>query len=205
MSDDHFNQLAHRTKRLQHIANEFDHNIKVESAMVFIDEHCEVNISSEVPTRIIQWNQLRAFIQTLVNDQEYHTKSHKVIKHLEKYRVVSPFQPMELDVQKAAREFRRGLSCSECAHYNIKTTFQYLRCKSCGHGEYKNAAIQRMAQDLRYIYYYQPDKITSRIIFDYCGGLISKRTIIRTLRSLYPIINKSTSSYYEVPLLDLWK
>lgn len=203
MSDNHFNQLAHRTKRLQHIANDFDNNIKVESVMVFIDEHCEVNISAEAPTRVIQRHQLRAFIQTLTNEQEYHAGSQKVIHHLEKYRVASPFQPIEIDGQKVAREFRRGLACSECRQFNINTSLLYLRCKSCGHEEYKKSAVQRMALELRYIYYYQPEKITSGIILEYCGGLISKRTIVRSLRSTYPLVNKSSKSYYEVPLLDL--
>ncbi|XJS10794.1 nuclease-related domain-containing protein [Aerococcaceae bacterium WGS1372] len=202
MGDNHFKQLGHRTQRLQHIASKLNSEIKVESVMVFINEHCEVDISSEITTKIVLRHQLRFFIQSLVNNQQNFFVN-KVIKHLEKYRVGSPFQPLRLDGQKVAREIRRGISCAKCNKFNTYPTYQYIRCRNCGHNEFKNKAIIRVALELRYLYYYQPTKITSQLLFEFCGESMSKRTIINSLANKFEYIKNGPKSYYEVPLLHL--
>lgn len=201
MSDNYFTQLVHRTQRLQHIATDFNPDIKVESAMVFIDEHCEVSILSDISTRVVQRNQLRSFIKSLTNEQPTRSMN-QVVRHLDKYRVASPFQPIYFESEKVASEVRRGVTCSNCRSFNTYTTQQYIKCKICNHYEYKYLAVSELALELRYIHYYDPSKITSRRLFEFCGKKISQRTIIRALASKFKYVEKGPKSYYEVPLLN---
>lgn len=205
MGDNYFTQLIHRTQRLQHIANELNPAIKVESVMVFIDEHCDVQITSDISTKVLQKHQLRAYVESLTNDSKYEQQLlslDRVIKHLEKYRVVSPFQPLLLTDNKVEKELRRGVSCCECQSFNTKTSFKYVICQKCGKKEYKKAAIMRATLELRYIHYYHPTKITCRKIYEYCDKAISKSTIAQVLTTQFQVVNKGRSSFYRIPPLQ---
>lgn len=203
MSDNYFSQLTHRARRLQHIANDFDNNIKVESVMVFIGEHCDVEISSKISTKILLRNQLKAYIQALTNEQIHDRPTYsmdKIVRHLENYRVEAPFKPMVLDSDKVAKEIQRGISCSSCQSFNTDTTHKTVKCRTCGQIEFKKQAVVRAALELRQLYYYEPNKITNHNIYDYLAGLISRKTIMTTMNSHYQVVNKSKYSYYDVTL-----
>lgn len=88
MSDNYFHQLDHRTQRLRHIANELNPSIEVESVMVFIDEHCDVNIQSTPSTKVIQRHQLKLYIESLAKStaqRDGELSKSKIMKHLDKY------------------------------------------------------------------------------------------------------------------------
>lgn len=203
MSDNYFNQLVHRTKRLQHIANEFNESIKVDSVIVFIDEHCEVNIATDTSIKIVQRHQLRAYIKSLVEEQSREVKivsKQKVIKHLDKFRVASPFQPLIIEGQKGMAEIRRGISCFNCKSLNTRMTYKNVCCQSCGKKELKHLAVTRTALEMRYIFYYDKSMITRRGIYDFCGGTISKSVITKAMSKKFCLVNKGRNSYYDIPL-----
>ncbi|XJS10962.1 nuclease-related domain-containing protein [Aerococcaceae bacterium WGS1372] len=203
MSDNHINQLAHRTKRIQHIANELNSSIKIESIMVFIDEHCEVDIQSDIPMKVIQRNQLRAYISSLVNEQRNESQVislNKMLNHLEKYRAESPFQPMLFEPCHLENRIRNGISCFNCHSFDTTVAKKLVSCRQCGYKAYKKQVVINAALELRYIYYYDTSKITNAAIFEYCGGLISSRTISSAMSSHFMLVSKGTRSYYDVPL-----
>lgn len=98
-------------------------------------------------------------------------------------------------------KIQKGIYCVNCYSYENILSKKSIKCKECADKEPKNQAIQRVALDLRYIYYYHPEKVTTHTIYELCGKTISKRTINRTLKTLYPFINKRPRSYYDIPLL----
>lgn len=204
MSDNHFIQLAHRTQRMRHIASELNPNIQVESVMVFIDEHCEINIQSKVSTKVIQRNQLKNYIETLSSEQKRRgdrvTSISLISKHLEYYRVPSPFKPKVIDDPTLQMSTRPGIHCAHCHSYQTLVSDRYIKCKACGHNEAKNLAICRVALELRYIHYYHPEKVTTHAIYELCGRTISKKTISQVLKTQYSKVDKGPRTYYEIPL-----
>lgn len=203
MSDNHFDQLAHRTKRLRHIAAELNSNIEVDSIMVFIDEHCEVSIQSEISTQVIQRHQLKFFIESWSKERNRNIQGQSmqnIISHLDKYRVASPYQPILLNDKKLPNEIRKGIYCPDCLSYNTQATHRVIKCMNCGNKEYKKIAVHRLSSELRYIHYYQPEKVTTHAIFELCGGRISKENIYRAMATKYTRVEKGPKSYYKVPL-----
>lgn len=146
MSDNHFIQLAHRTQRLQHIANELNSKIKVESVIVFIDEHCEVSIESEISTKVIQRHQLKFYIESITKADHQGDRVpsiNQIAEHIGKYQITSPFRPKLLSNARQYNELRKGINCAKCQSFNISIAYQSTRCHDCGHREYKKLVVSK--------------------------------------------------------------
>lgn len=205
MSDNHFHQLSHRTQRLQHIASELSQHIKVESVMIFIDEHCELSIQSDVQIKLVQRNQLKSYIESISQNtllENHGPTPNQIKKHLDKYRVDSPFQPIILSDQQVKSEIRKGVDCAQCQSFNTAIAHRLITCQDCGQKEYKSFAIQRAALDLRYMYYYHPEKVTTHAVYELCGSAIQKRSISKTLLTKYKLVENGPKSYYKIQVQD---
>lgn len=205
MGDNHFTQLFHRTRRIQHIAAKLHTDIEVNSVMVFIGEHCEVDIESEIAIKVVLRNQLKYFINSIVNESRYerpHCSKKEVTEVLNKYKVQSPYQPLLFSENKVNREMRKGITCARCQSYNTYATQKNIKCKVCSHVEQKRSTVLRTALELQYLYYYNPEKITSQKIYDVCGGVISRGFIYKTLGTNYKRIDKGPRTHYVISKIE---
>jgi hypothetical protein len=131
----------------QNLCREINPLLNVTGALIFIGEHNQVNIQSEVDDiQIVTRTGLRAFIQNIAaNERNYPyppIDSQQLITHFEKHEVLNPFNPSSSFRPKDLLDGRLGIYCKRCFCFDLKTTRKFVKCK-CGFVELRRAAILR--------------------------------------------------------------
>jgi hypothetical protein len=92
---------------------------------------------------------------------------------------------------------RKGLTSGCCRSFllNVKAEGRRLVCCECGHIEPVETAILRVVEEIKLLF---PDmKITTNIVFEWCLGIVCRRTIIKVLKKYYQYIGYGQWSYFE--------
>lgn len=202
MSDNQVTKMNHRVNRIRHMAAEVSSEIEVIGAMVFINEHSDVKLESGNEFDIVMRNQLQRYIRKFRENNHfamYDQTLNRVYQVLERHRDQTPFVPKSLSLE-VFEQLRKGITCKSCDSFDVRMTYKYVECRSCSAREQKSEAILRTAYQLRYLYYDHPEMVTRRNVYEFCGGMVSERTINRTLAKNYEKIGATNNLYYEIQL-----
>jgi Nuclease-related domain len=89
---------------------------------------------------------------------------------------------------------RKGIMSSSCHRLLTTVKGDKVVCDDCGEEEVLDAAVLRSVRELMMLF--PGMKITSNLVYEWCGGVVSKRTIRRILKKNFQLIRKSKYSYY---------
>lgn len=202
MNDNFIVNMSNKIRRIKNIAHEISPDIEVVSAMIFINEHCQVEMNHPVDFEIILRNQFKQFLKRFVNHSSTplpHEYIERVRTVLNQYATDSPFQPTGLLPDQFAK-VKKGITCQECHSFETVASKKKIVCKLCGHKELKAAAIIRSTKQLRYVFFDHPEMITTTNVFDFMGGKVSLATVRYTLAREFQRVGLTKSSYYLVDL-----
>lgn len=90
---------------------------------------------------------------------------------------------------------KKGMMCCQC--HSLKTNFRHTKvfCDTCGEEENVHLAILRMVAEIRLLF---PDRrITVNLVYEWCNGLVSKKTIRGNLSRNFKTIGHGQWTYYE--------
>lgn len=91
-------------------------------------------------------------------------------------------------------QLKKAINCSQCYSFFTEFTGETLVCSQCGCKEDVESAILRSVKEFKLLF---PDrKITTNGIYDWCGGVKSKKTIRRILSKHYKLVGHGKSSNY---------
>jgi hypothetical protein len=106
-----------------------------------------------------------------------------------------PESPMERNHEYEYGMLRKGVFCMGCGGVENVYHQPKLLCTTCGNSEHIEAAILRNVDEFRLLF--PKEKITTNLIYDWCGGSISKRTIQRYLMKNFKVKGVKNWTYYE--------
>jgi hypothetical protein len=93
-------------------------------------------------------------------------------------------------------ELKKGVSCKEGHSFMEEDKRGKLVCTKCGFVEDVVSAVLRNVKEYRLLF---PDKkITTNEIYEWCGGVISKKVIWKILSSNYECKGHGIHSFYEM-------
>lgn len=92
------------------------------------------------------------------------------------------------------KDLKKGLSCSQCGSFDLKNTTKTSTCSSCGCSISLNDQI--LAEIRSFSFLFPEEQLTCNVIYEWCGGSISKRRIRTVLNTEYSIKGFAKSSYY---------
>lgn len=195
-----FHTMSTRVRKLQRIAQDVSSNIEVVGAMVFINEHCELKIDSQVDFDIVTRNQLKNYLTTIKQYRPLPTDyNNQIDTVLDRYRTTNPFRPIGLKPVELDK-LRRGICCYNCSSYSVQITKKNIKCKQCNFDVLKREGVIEAARQLRYIFIDNPEFVTTDSVWRFCDNLISKNTIRRALTSQYERKSSGKSTYYDIPI-----
>ncbi len=91
---------------------------------------------------------------------------------------------------------RKGITCAAC-HSFAPTAFcrgKKLICGDCGHVEDLESAVLRCVGEIKLLF---PNmKFTTNVVYEWCGGLVSKKTFNRILTKSFKRVGHGKFSYY---------
>lgn len=202
LADNIMTKMQERMNRVKHMTSEMKRPIKVEGAMIFINEHSQVEIDSELDYDIVMRHQLRSYIKNMKSKSNYpldpaYVKECQAI--FDRYRVESPFQPESLKPESFA-SLKKGVTCCECDSFETVARYKMIECTRCGAKEMKSKTIMRVAYQLRYLYYDYPQIVTKHNLYEFMGGMIGSSAIRKTMSKHYPKIGESNKLYYKIEI-----
>lgn len=202
ISDNPMTSMAIKLQKIKQIAAELSYPVTVEGAMIFINQHSSLDLDQSFPFELLTRNQFRHYLLTIKNKPQQtltDKELQRVERLLDKYRALSPFGPYDLPLT-SFDQLEKGITCAACHSWETRVGYQKVYCLHCQASEGKKQAIVRTARDLRYLFYYQPDFISSRRLYQFMGGQISLQSIRKVMKTTFGYRRSSVARYYPVGL-----
>lgn len=189
MDDNYLSSMDLRVKKIRHIAHSFHPNLTVEGLMVFIHENAEIDIQSDYAFdfQIKLRHQLKGYFSRLKrSDNQKIADSYlrQIDGVLNKHRVQNPFLPKPISRDQWI-SLTKGINCHACDHFDMNFQHKAVICNTCGAIERKDAAVMRMADQLRILFYGDENAVTGARIYELCDRKISLNTIHRILKNTH--------------------
>lgn len=98
--------------------------------------------------------------------------------------------------QYSYESLRKGIiNCFSCHGQSTYVKGNKVECRLCGAKESLDAAVLRGVQELKMLF---PEmKITTNLVFEWCGGIVSKKMIARILKENFQAIGYGQWTYYK--------
>jgi hypothetical protein len=171
-------QLERCSSLLRQLLQSLGFHITVEAYVIFINPRFHL-YQSPLNKPIIYPNQLPDFISKLNRKSSTLSGRHKNLAEqlVSMHQVDSPYERLPKYNYKS---FKKGNSCGLCHSFKVSICDRHLHCEVCGHKEGIDSAVLRGVEEIRLLF--PNEKLTTNLVFEWCGGVISKQTIGRILR-----------------------
>lgn len=92
-------------------------------------------------------------------------------------------------------DLKKGVTCGICSSFMINLEGQSCVCGDCGHRELVSSAVMRNVDELKLLF--PEERITTNLLFDWCRGVLNKKTIYRILKRNLEIVGINRWVSYE--------
>lgn len=188
------NQLNKSDYLLRQLVKNLGYNLPVKSYLVFINRDFTLyQLPPNLP--ILLRSQLNRFIQFL-NKSHVPLKQehHQLAQDLKKVQITdSSFENLpDYDF----KQLRKGITCPECYMFLSRERQSFLLCDNCGYTETLEKGILRNVFEFHLLF--PQEKITTNVIYEWCGIFKSLLTIRKVLSRHFTFIENGPHSYYEI-------
>jgi hypothetical protein len=186
-------QLNRCRNLLQELLRSIGIKLPLESYLVFINPEFTL-YQAPLNEQIIFPTQVKQFIKTLNQQPSKLTDWHRKIGA----QLVSMHQPKNPNAKIPRYEYgqlKKGPICSHCFSFMAYDGDRKAFCEKCDCGEHIDSAILRSLEELKLLF---PDKkITTNLVYDWCGEIGSMKKICRILKQNYRIMGFGKWTYYQ--------
>lgn len=187
-------QLKQCKFMLSQLLRNLGYNIPIEGSVVFINPEFTLYQAPPFESFFLP-TQLNKLIKRLENIPAKLTTRHTNIadKLVSLHQIESPYSRLPT---YGYNHMQKGFTCVKCNSFEVTfpTGGRILVCDLCGCKEGIESAVIRNVEEIKLLF---PDiKITSNLVFDWCGGVVSKKTIKNFLMKNYRSIGMKKYTYY---------
>nr|WP_263324005.1 nuclease-related domain-containing protein [Neobacillus sp. Marseille-Q6967] len=169
------------------------YNLPVESYLIFINPEFHLYTTAN-HANIIFPTQLNRFMKKLNNRPvKLNQRHHTLAKEIAALHIVEPprLPPYSYG------QLKKGSLCPKCYSFFISFTRGTLICTKCSYKEDVDTALLRSVKELVMLF---PEMvITTNIVYDWCGGIKSKKAIRRVLNKNFKQTGHNKSSHFTFP------
>ncbi|MDQ0273306.1 nuclease-related domain-containing protein [Cytobacillus purgationiresistens] len=186
-------QVKRSESLLRQLCKQFNNHLTIEFHLLFIHpDFMLYQAPSDQP--IIFQQQINRFIYQINNTtSSLNKKHHELANQLVTLDRNSTGYERKISYKYA--ELQKGIWCRNCAGQHINRK-KILHCVQCESREDFNNCVLRHVNELKTLF---PDyRITTRLVYDWCGGVVSKCTIQRVLCRNFKKIGGSKNIYYVI-------
>jgi hypothetical protein len=185
-------QLIRCETLLQSLLLELGYDYPIESYLIFNNPEFHLYMTTFIPS-IVFPAQLNRFLKKLNSrPKKLNTNYHTLAQQLASLHIIeSPYTRLP---PYTFEQVKKGLLCPDCRKFFLEVCNGVFICGHCGCRERVDSAIMRNVKEYRLLF---PDqKITTKLIYEWCGCVLSKKTIRRVLLQHFSLIGHSVSSHY---------
>ncbi|KMJ58146.1 hypothetical protein AB685_14745 [Bacillus sp. LL01] len=188
-------QLQRCETTLRQLLRSLGFQSPIESTLIFINpEFTLYNCSPNLP--IVFYSQMNRYTKKLLKQSSSsgrlnarHTRlAEKLCElHVEK----SPYDRLP---EYRYDELRKGIVCAGCGGMGVMVSRNFLGCRNCSYSERVEIGILRSIKE--YMSLFNTNTCTSKLIYDWCGMICSKKMIKRILGQNYILVGHGKSACY---------
>ncbi|MBB6444969.1 nuclease-related domain-containing protein [Bacillus benzoevorans] len=186
-------QLTRCESLFRRLLQDIHVNLPVEANLIFINPHFTLyHAALDLP--IIFPGQIQRYMKNIETSPSKLNEMHS--------KLVDQLMTRQLDEAKYARYpsykyelLKKGLTCGSCDSFMVLSTIRNkLICQKCGQIEVVDDAVIRNVKQFQLLF---PErKITTNIIYEWCGVIESNKTIRRILMKNFNHIDHARLSYF---------
>ena len=145
---------------------------------------------------IIYPPQLKMLMRKLDSTPSKLTYRHKKMadKLISLHQVQSPYANSKIPTYEY-NQLRKDITCSVCHSFSCSVSSGNVFCADCGNVESVESAVLRCVEEIRLLF---PNmRITTNVVFEWCGIIESKKIIRRLLKKNFKSIGERKLRYFE--------
>ena len=185
-------QLERCESLLRQLLQSLGYRMAIEAYVIFINPKFHL-YQSPMNKPIIYPNQLPDFMCKLNRKSSTLNGRHKSLAE----QLVSMHQtesPYEKYSKYSFDILKKGIICAVCHSFDVSCFDRHVQCQVCGHCEGLDPAVLRAAEEIRLLY--PKEKLTTKLVFEWCNGIISKQPIGRILRQKFCVQGSKKYTFY---------
>ncbi|PRY82937.1 nuclease-related domain-containing protein [Alkalibacterium olivapovliticus] len=186
-------QLNRTTTVFTKLISQWEHSLRIVPNVVFVNssfilyEAKQDNPYIFLPQLAPHFTDINRRSSTLL-DKHYHIAD----RLLEESQKELPYQRKLPSY--TFKELRKGLTCSRCGSFDLKTTSKSSHCRSCKHFTSLNELFLSEVKAFKFLF--PEEQLTSNTMYTWCGGSLPKRRIRSILNTEFTIAGFAKSSHY---------
>jgi len=185
-------QLLRCTSLLRKLLQIIGINLNICAYLIFVNPEFTLYQAPRTP-EIIFPSQLNRFIEKLKAEPCNLSHMHqRIANQLLQDRLKENRHQIQFTYQ--LDQMKKGILCSECYGFMRRYNQKRLICLKCKKIDLTTNKISSNIDEFKFLF---PDKkITSKYIYNWCGGVATMDVIRRVLNQKYDLISQGRSSYY---------
>lgn len=186
-------QLERSTSLLRQLLNSLGFHLEIKSYIVFINpEFTLYQAPKNAP--IILPSQLNRFMKKLNKKHSRLNNMHKKLaeKLLALHKVDNPYQRLP---KYTYEQLTKGVICVKCHQFIEKIIKKEFMCSYCGTHEKVETAVIRSIGEIQLLF--PEKKITTTEVYDWCNGVLSRKTIRHVLKNHFNVVGTKRHQYFK--------
>lgn len=186
-------QLERSTSLLRQLLNSLGFHLEIKSYIVFINpEFTLYQAPKNAP--IILPSQLNRFMKKLNKKHSRLNNMHKKLaeKLLALHKVDNPYQRLP---KYTYEQITKGVICVKCHQLIEKIIKKEFMCSYCGTHEKVETAVIRSIGEIQLLF--PEKKITTTEVYDWCNGVLSRKTIRHVLKNHFNVVGTKRHQYFK--------
>lgn len=185
-------QLDRTRSLLNMLLNQLEYDMKVYAYVVFVNQEFLLYQASPNHTLILH-PKIKKHIEQLNWIDAPLKNKHKrlAVKLMDAHLTDNRFNKLP---EYHYNELKKEVTCPLC-QINLRIlTERTTYCDKCNYSEANTEIILREIKEFQLLF--PNDRLTTHIVYDWCGKLYSKESIRRTLKKNYKELGKKKGKYY---------
>jgi hypothetical protein len=186
-------QLIRCETLLRKLLLELGYDYPIESYLIFNNPEFHLYMTTFIPS-IVFPAQLNRFLKKInTRPVKLNSNYHKLAQQLASLHIIeSPYSRLP---PYTFEQLKKGILCPDCRKVFLEVCNGIFICGHCGCRESVDTAVMRNVKE--YILLFPDQKITTKGIYEWCGCILSKKTIRRVLLKNFKLKGFGPSSNFE--------
>jgi hypothetical protein len=186
-------QLTRCQSLLRQLLEKYRFNFPIEAYLVYINPEFTLFQPFQNP-QIILPTQVNSFIKKLSKLPPAHGDHYRKLADLliSLHITKNPYTRLP---KYDFNMLKKAVFCGICHSTNLSINRKKITCNQCESVEDVDSTVLRSVNELQVLF--PGVKITTNLVFEWCGGSISIKTIRRNLKKSFKAVGNTKASYYE--------
>lgn len=197
LNRDIFVQLKRSMEKVNDMCVRIGPDIRAEGAVVFVNEHFELEMESPALERVVTRNRIRKYLME-IDGAAAHGRFHveRLCRAVEKYMIENPYKPPVCDAGMYSM-MAKGVNCAGCGSYGLEVRRLFIRCVNCGFCEGKEKGVLRTICEYGVLMHDRELKLQD--VYDFMAGEVEKRYVRTILSKYFKLIITGRHAKYKNP------